>query len=72
MNPTKHKFEYKYDPSTRTWSIFDDGVAHSEGYKSIKDAKKVVEGITDSAKMSQKELGSFFKKWKRTINNLPI
>jgi hypothetical protein len=69
MNPKKHKFELKYDPGTKKWSVFDDGVVHSEGYESREEAQKMIDSIVGGEKMSQKEIGKFFKKWKHTIKN---
>jgi|GEM_PF-5578184 len=63
MNPKKHKFELKYEPKTKRWSIFDDGVLHSEDYESREEAQKMIDSIVGGEKLSQKELDKFFKKW---------
>jgi hypothetical protein len=70
MNVKKHNFELVYDPRTKTWGIYDNGVAHSVFYDTREDAQNVVNGLTGGEeKKSMKEVGRFFKNWKRTVKD---
>lgn len=70
MNARKHNFSLKYIPYANEWAIYDDGVMHSSGYGSRKDAQEVIDELIGKGEnMSKRSLLHFFKNWKNNIRN---
>jgi hypothetical protein len=70
MNPKNHKFSLEYKPSTKTWSILDDGVFYSGSYDDRKSAIEVIKGIIGpNEKKTRRGALHFFKNWKSQMKN---
>lgn len=67
MNAGKYNFSLKYVPNKKEWAIYDDGVFHSDGYKSRKDAQEQIDAILGTDRVSRKDLLHFTKDWRTRV-----
>jgi hypothetical protein len=70
MKSNKHNFSLKYSPTEKTWSIYDDGVLHTAGYKNRKEAQKQIDELLGTSDKSQRSLIRLTKDWKKQIRNM--
>ena len=69
MKPDKHNLTLKYVPDKKEWAIYDDGVFHSDGYKTREIAQDNISSILGNNNLTKKDLIRFTKEWKRQINS---
>ena len=70
MKPSKHNFSLKYSPGDKTWSIYDDGVLHTSGYKTRKRAQEQIDQLLGTTVKSQKSVINFTNDLKTRVRNL--